>query len=508
MWRVGLSLVMGALTGWGFAPLEWWPLAIIGPAGLTVAVAAARRARGAAGLGLVYGVGLLSVGIGWMNVIFTQAMVGLIAVEALFYAIFAVLLRLALRTPLWPLIAAASWTAIEYGFSHFPFNGFGWMRLGYALVDSPLAWGFPIFGVAGVGFLGALTAQGLAWLLDAPSRRRGVIAGIGAVAILAVSGSGLFVQPGASSGTVNAGWVQGGAPGGGVYGLGEARTITRNHVAETDRLMTKIEAGELPRPDFIVWPENSTDLDPFADAQTGALVQTAVARADLPILTGVILNGPGRDERQTVSIWWDPVGGPQQRYVKRGIVPFGEWVPLRDLLLPLIPELRYVGAQSVAGTEPGVIAPRLSDGRTPRLGLMVCYDLAFDDVVADTVTHGGQVTIVQSSNAMYQGTGQINQQFAITRARAMELRREVLVVTTSGISGLILPDGSVAYRTSDYVSASGVTTLPLRDGVTPAAAYAWLIELLIMLGALLGLGYSVVWGRMATLPSESGAEHD
>ncbi len=83
----------------------------------------------------------------------------------------------------------------------------------------------------------------------------------------------------------------------------------------------------------------------------------------------------------------------------------------------------------------------LPDGRTTTLGIMVCYDLVYDDFAYDTVTHGGQVIVVQSSNAMYQGTGQIEQQFAITRARAMELRREILVVTTSGVSGLINADG-------------------------------------------------------------------
>ena len=81
------------------------------------------------------------------------------------------------------------------------------------------------------------------------------------------------------AGTVNVGWVQGGAPGGGIYGLGPARTITRNQTRETYALMDEVDAGRLPRPSFIVWPENSTDLDPRYDFQTHSLVGSSVSRA-------------------------------------------------------------------------------------------------------------------------------------------------------------------------------------------------------------------------------------
>jgi apolipoprotein N-acyltransferase len=505
--QTAAAVVFGVLTATGFAPFSWWPLAIIGPAGLTVVILATTKWRFVLLHGYAFGLGLLGLGVGWMQVIFVQAMVALVAIMALYYVGLAALLRAAVRAPWWPLTAAAAWTITEFCFSRFPFGGFGWMRLGYAMVDSPLAWGLPIYGVAGATFLAALISQMLAWVAARPQRRRSVIGAASLAAVIGLSSLGLLITAGPSIGQVTVGWVQGGAPGGGVYGLGEARTITRNHVAESARLAAKIDAGALPRPDFVVWPENSTDMDPYADAPTGALVRQAVDRFGVPVLVGVILNGPGSDERQTASLWWDPTAGETTRYIKRGIVPFGEWVPLRDQLLPLIPELRYVGPQSVAGLKPGVITPTLPDGRTLPLGVLVCYDLAFDDIVADTVTHGGQVLVVQSSNAMYQGTGQIDQQFAITRARAMELRREILVVTTSGVSGLIEPDGSVSFQTSDYVAASGVVTLPQRDAVTFAAGYGGVIELAVVIAGILGLGFGLFYGRMTMHTNESGAPH-
>jgi len=122
----------------------------------------------------------------------------------------------------------------------------------------------------------------------------------------------------------------------------------------------------------------------------------------------------------------------------------------------------------VPGTRAGVLPAKLRDRRTAMLGVLICFDVAFDDVVYDLPANNAQIIVVQSSNAMYQGSSQVEQQFAITRARAAELRREVLVVTTSGISGVIDPTGAPQSRVSSG-SAAGAVVMPLRSGITPAA---------------------------------------
>jgi apolipoprotein N-acyltransferase len=284
---------------------------------------------------------------------------------------------------------------------------------------------------------------------------------------------GTFLQPSPATMEVNVGWVQGGAPGGGVYGLGEARTTTASHSAGTVALAQQVAARELESPAFVVWPENGTDMDPESDAETAELLWEALAAAGVPILVGSIDNGPGEDERQTVSTWWLPDGNVGPSYVKRNIVPFGEYVPMRDILLPLIPRLEYVGRQSVPGEDAGVLPVELPDGREVSLGVLICYDLAYDGTVYDLGRIGSQLTIVQSSNAMYQGTAQIEQQFAITRVRAAELRREALVVTTSGISGFIDAYGQVVDKVADPGEHHGVVAMSARQAHTPAT---WLAE--------------------------------
>lgn len=490
--RTSLATVAGAAASLGFAPVGWWPVLIVCVAALTLLAITAPRWWHAALVGLGYGFGLYLIAIRWMTVVFTEAMIGLSALEAAFLAVLAVLIRIAGRSRHWPLLAAGCWLSVEYVFSSQPFGGFPWLRLGYTVIDSPLAGLLPLVGVPGAGFAVALVGQLLAYLvLDAHTLRRRLW-GVAGVALVLLSGTiGLLVPAGAEQGSVSVGYVQGNAPGGGIYGLGAPRTLTRNHVAETERLAARIASGEVAKPDFVVWPENGTDMDPFLDAQTNQLVKQAVAAVNVPVLIGTITAGPGPNERQTAAIVWDPVTGAQARYDKRNLVPFGEWVPLRGILEPLFPVVAYVGEQSIPGTGPGVLPVQLP-GRTVQVGDLICYEVAYDATVHDTVLAGAQLNVVQSSNAMYVGTTQVPQQFAITRARAAELRRDILVVTTTGISGLIRPDGSVAFTLPEFQPSSGVVQLPLRTGLTPAV---WLSGWLQLAGVLLTVTGLVVVGR-------------
>ncbi|GAA4905556.1 apolipoprotein N-acyltransferase [Tessaracoccus lubricantis] len=491
-----LAVASGIATGLGFEPLGWWPLTMLGVLGLALATRRARSLGRTAAVGLAYGLGLAGPSLVWMSAINDAATVGLIVVMASWYGVLGALLHFAHRTRWWPLLAAGSWAAVEFASATVPFGGFGWLRLAYGMVDSPLAGLLPLVGVAGLSFVTALVGNVVAWL--ALRRRRGALVMtlvvLAVVAAAAVAGD--RIAPAPAHGSASVGWVQGGAPGGGVYGLGPARTITTNQAKATEALAAEVSAGRAPEPDFVVWPENSTDLDPGTDAQTGDIVGSALDSIQRPILVGAILDGPGPEQRRTASLWTEPDGEVTDVYVKRSIVPFGEWIPFRDILLPLIPDLRYVGAQSVAGTEPGLLDVELADGTPLTLGTLVCFDVAFDPVVHDLAD--ADLLVVQSSNAMYQGTAQIEQQFAITRARAAELRREVLVVTTSGVSGLIDPYGAVVSRDAGPGAAYGVEAMPLRSGATPATWLARPLELAIS-------SLTVVWLLGLAIASRSRA---
>ena len=87
-------------------------------------------------------------------------------------------------------------------------------------------------------------------------------------------------------------------------------TLALQVIAETQRLAARVASGELPRPDFVVWPENGTDMDPLTDGQTNRAVWSAVEAIGVPLVVGGLTDGPGTYERQTTTIVWYPGTGP------------------------------------------------------------------------------------------------------------------------------------------------------------------------------------------------------
>jgi apolipoprotein N-acyltransferase len=144
-------------------------------------------------------------------------------------------------------------------------------------------------------------------------------------------------------------------------------------------------------------------------------------------------------------------------------VPFGEYLPFRDLLTRFISRFERIPRDFAPGDEPGF----LQVGPVP-LGVVICFEIAWDDLVRDAVRAGGQVLVVQTNNATYGLTGQPEQQLAISRLQAIAAGRTTLVAATSGISAVIAPDGSLPWRTEQFVADATVAQVPLRSGLTPA----------------------------------------
>jgi apolipoprotein N-acyltransferase len=518
--RGALVVLAGVAVGLSWQPYGLWPLMLVGIPAFTLVVRGVGPLA-AFGLGYLFGLSMLTVAVSWVHVLGSWIAALLIIFMSLFFGLLGLTLTLVGRLRWWPIAAACCWVLIEYAYSRIPFGGFGWARIAYTAVDTPLAGFFPIIGVVGVSFVVALIGQLIAWAILAlrrptPGRlaRRGrVLIAVGLVVGLGLLGSALRlfqVEPAVTSaGSVRVGIVQGNIPGRGIEAMGRARSVTNNHLSETIHLMTKVRLGQEPEPDFLLWPENSTDIDPTVDPVTRQTVQAAAEVAGRPILVGAVMQGPGFDERQTAALWWDPDRGILARYDKQNLVPFGEWIPFRAQLLPVIPLLERVGAQSVPGSLPGVLDVTAT-GQPIKIGDVICFELAYDDTIYRSLIGGAQVMMVQSNNATYGGTGQIEQQFAITRARAMESRREIAVATTNSVSGFITRDGAVAIRTQEFTAQSMVVEMPLRNALTPAIRIAPWLERGLALVAVLACLAAVLGGgtrpRAAQAPASEGIE--
>ncbi|WP_406055005.1 apolipoprotein N-acyltransferase [Kribbella sp. NBC_00889] len=483
--RVAVAVGAGALLGLAFEPHDHPWLTIIA---VPLFLAALNGASAKAGflIGAGFGITYYAVLVPWLTVIGGDAAIALAILEGLFYAVFGLFATQVLKLKLWMLWIPCMWVATEFAAASVPFGGFPWGRLAWALSDSPVGRLASFVGIPGLSFVVALLGVLVYAVLRLKSSvRLRIVALVAGVAI--VGGSSLITLSTEGNGkTVTAAMVQGNVPGKGLEFLGRARTVTRNHLAATLDLQKRVEEGTEAKPDVVIWPENSTDIDPFQDSETRADIEEAVKAVGVPILVGAVLDGPGPNERQTTGVVWDPVSGPGQIYAKRHPVPFGEYIPFRDQLLPYIKRLEMIGRQTAPGKVPGVMPIR---GVT--YGDVICFELAYDKVISDVVKGGAQVLVVQTNNATYGDTGQPEQQFAITRMRAIETGRTVLIASTSGISGVIRPNGKVEHKSGQFVRDVYVANVPIRDTETLAIKLGswpqWILTGLGIVGIVLAL---------------------
>jgi len=350
----------------------------------------------------------------------------------------------------------------------------------------------PYAGAVGVSFLLALLGALVANLALALRTHSPLRAPVVALAVLCAALAVPVVVPWDGTGrddhTATIAVVQGDVPGPGDDILYDYRQVTQNHTDATVALAERVEAGEVQAPDFVLWPENSTATDPFEDASTNAQITEASQAVGVPILVGAIVDG-GPNQVLNQGIVWDPYTGAGERYTKRHPVPFGEYVPLRSVFLRynFFDRLRDVGRDMLTGTRD---EPLEVGGVT--VADAICFDIAYDDGITAQVSRGAELLVVQTSNATFIRTDQIDQQFAITRVRALETGRWTAVASTNGVTGVIAPDGEVVDvaqpRTQDVL----VADVTLIDSLTPATRIGpWsgrLAALLTLVGLLLALG--------------------
>ncbi|MGN6578168.1 MAG: apolipoprotein N-acyltransferase [Nocardioides sp.] len=491
--RLALAAVSGLLAAVSFEPFGWAYLLPLAVAGATLAVRGC-GAKLAFGTGTVFGLVFMLVLLPWLRIIGPDAWVALSLLEALFYGLAGVATALVLRLRWWPLWAASVWVGVELLRGSVPFGGFPWGRLAFAVVDTPVAPAFAYVGSSGTTYLVALVGTTLAW--TALNLRRVPVRAVGALLLACVLAVIFDARP-VNSPSPNADYnpftvaaVQGNVPGEGMEAFAERRAVLDNHVNATLDLARRIAAGETSAPDLLIWPESSTDIDPFRDPTAYAQIQQAVDAVGVPVLVGAMVDGDEPSDVYNQGIVWHPGTGPGERYSKRHPVPFGEYIPFRDVLAQFFRRLDQIPRDMVPGTKPGVLE---MNGIT--FGDVICFEVAYDEVVREAVTPRTRALVVQTNNATYMGTGQVEQQFAIARLRAIETGRPVVVAATNGVSGIIGTDGRVIerapVRTQTVVQASVLgpvsTPLALALGRWVQPGLSTICAIAVVLA--LGLGY-------------------
>jgi apolipoprotein N-acyltransferase len=474
-------------------------MAPIGVALLALATSGALAWQGAL-LGLLSGLACFLPLLSWSGVyVGALPWIALAVLESLYIALLALVCALLQSGPsragagrVRPMVVALVWVAQEALRDNTPFGGFPWGRLAFSQADSPMAALAALGGAPaltfGVALAGGFLAAGIARLMrsrqsasqshngSSSSRVASALVAtlclLGAVAVLLVP---LLVPRATSGPTGRFMAVQGDVPQAGLDFNAQRRAVLDNHARVTLQAAAAWKAPGVKgatlsgpsQPDLVVWPENSSDIDPLDNPDAANVIRGVLDTIKAPLVLGAVLDGP-QPMVTNASLLYLPGKGLSARYVKRHPVPFAEYIPYRSFFRHFSDKVDLVRSDFVAGNGVGVFKVPARSGGTIAAGPIICFEVAYDGLVRDTVTHGANVLLVQTNNATFGFTDESVQQLAISRIRAIEHGRSIVHISTVGVSALITPDGTLHQPSTLFTPAVLAADLPLRTEITLA----------------------------------------
>lgn len=504
--RLAVSAVAGLMLYASFPPLGWWWAAVPALALLAWVVRHPKTTpAGGFGYGFVFGMAFNLPLLPWIGgLVGVLPWVLVCVLEALFPALFGMLGVLVGRMTGWPVWLALVWSLQEWLKSSVPFGGFPWGVVAYGQTDGPFVvlaqWG----GSPLVSFATALLAtSACAVAIDTTKwvRREDSPAPLGIVlpgalicvvllaTALAVPGVRKTVMPVDDEPTITVAAIQGNVPRLGLEFNAQRRAVLDNHVQQTLQLAEAVKAGTAPQPKFVIWPENSADIDPLANADAAEQIDVAATAIGVPILVGGVVSRPDATPQNPSAsntiIVWDPKTGPGERHDKQIVQPFGEYLPWRAFFTHLSSYAERAG-YFVPGKGSGVLHP----ADVP-VGVATCWEVIFDRALRQSVRNGAQMLAVPTNNATF-NRSMSEQQLAFARLRAVEHGRYVVVAGTTGISAAIAPDGQELARTEFFTPAYLDVDIRLRTAQTPATRWAEPLKWVLIIAAVAAIGGAIL----------------
>jgi apolipoprotein N-acyltransferase len=406
------------------------------------------------------------------------------------------------------------WTALELAASRI--TSVPWDQLGYSQVDNALLTQLaPWTGVYGISFVlvavNALIAGGL--LLDCNSGRRPW--GISGTVLMVVGASGLFLPPSRPVPTATAVLIQPNLDVAGVglwMGPGEwnrhisefidlAGEQCKTYIAgipETGASQGEIVCPPYPtHPDLVAWPES-----PAPYFQSDPRFQQAMKQVAQSSRAPVVVGGVGTDFSAEEQSWRQynsalivgTDGSLVDRYDKIHLVPYGEFIPYRELF-SFAHKLTGKVSDLSRGEERKVFRLPTANGEAHRYGVFICYESVFADEVRQFARLGAEVLVNISDDGWYGDTSAPWQHLNMARMRAIENRRWILRDTNDGVTAAIDPYGRVRQSIPRHRTDALPAGYAFRDDITFYTAHG---DVFGWACAILALGV-VVWALRASL---------
>lgn len=477
-----------------FAPLSWWWLSFICLAIFFVLQLDASP-RQAFWLGMSFGYGLYGVGVSWVYVslhvyggmplwmgsvavlLFAGLLATFIALPCWIAAINTVVGRPATRI----LLLATSWLVFEWGKS-WVLTGFPWLDVGYTQTPS---WLFGLAPLGGVYLVSLATllisaAAALMWRLRRPHYIpiSALVFTITLFVFAAVMGNQTWSQP--AGDPVIVGVVQPNTPINQKWQPEYRDNVVRNLGRLSNELVAQ-QAQNQASLDLLVWPETAL---PLYYQQTDDAFWSALTPPQTGLITGLV-DSP--DFAQSYNAAVLSCDGAQQRYRKRHLVPFGEYMPLRFLFGWILDYLQLPMSDFASWS-----APQDLQCGDLHIGLSICYEDAFAAELAH-YSRNASVLINISEDAWFGRSLAPHQRLQMAQMRARELSRPMVRSANSGPSALIDHHGNVVIKTGQFEAASFSHEVAPQTGATPFQRYGnWIVWLCIATMALLIVGQRVL----------------
>jgi len=357
------------------------------------------------------------------------------------------------------LAAPALWTALELARTYV-FSGFPWSLLGYTQYTAlPVIQIADITGVYGISFLIVLVNAALAELILDQKRFIPLVAA-GSVLALVLSYGVLQLRKPEAKGSFKVSVIQGNIEQDQKWDPAYEMQVIEVY----ERLTSK--AAKL-RPDLVLWPETAT---PFYfnsprenDRERTADLKRFVKRNHIPILFGspTFELLPERVVHLRNSAFLlSPEGTTLAEYHKFHLVPFGEYVPLKNVLFFVDKLVQAIG-DFQAGKEYTVMAVPVPGQQDVKVSTVICYEIIFPDLVRRFVDQGATVITTITNDAWFGRTAAPYQHFSMAVFRAVENRVPVARAANTGISGFIDANGKILQTSGLFVEAE------LMQALTP-----------------------------------------
>ena len=302
--------------------------------------------------------------------------------------------------------------------NRFPFGGFGWSRVAYSQPDAPYA---AIASRGGAISLSAITILLAGFVYFVLNKKLQLVFILPLLVLFIPSNIATVNQTSVLM-------IQGNVPELGLDFNARAKQVFNNHASQT-----KLALAENRNVDFIVWPENAVDVDPYTNED----VYEELESFDKPLIIGAIV-GKGEKLFNTSILWGEKT---QDNYFKQHLTPFGEYIPLRSIAKKISPLVNQVNDFS-PGNGQKVFTIGLA-----RVAPVICFELLDDEILAEAAK-SSNLLVVQTNSATFGTSAESAQQLSITRIRAIEHSRNVVSVSTTGISAVIDFTGKILNQTN------------------------------------------------------------